>query len=108
MADRTRHRGGGGGSGTAGRGRLSGSAAVEHAKAHLLDLTGRECESVSSLNRSDDGWSVRLEIVELERIPQSTDILASYQVDLDEQGELMGYHRVSRYYRNQACADGEE
>src|SRR3954470_2048906 len=84
------------------RHRLSGSQAVELARKHLRELTGNECESVSSLQRGRDGWSVQLETVELERIPRTTDILASYLIELDERGDLMSYERVSRYYRNQA------
>jgi hypothetical protein len=91
--------------GSAGRGRISASAAVEQAREYLRDLVGRECESVSALQRGRDRWNVQLEVVELERIPRTTDILASYLVELDEQGELMSYERVARYYRNQASAD---
>lgn len=83
-------------------GPLSGAAVVEQAKTHLLDLAGRECESVSGLTRTHDGWDVMLEVVELERVPQTTDILASYLLRLDERGDLLGYERVARYYRNQA------
>jgi hypothetical protein len=83
-------------------GRLTGSQAVRHARQHLLDLTGKPCESVSSLVRRRDGWNVTLEVVELERIPQTTDIMASYLVELDEDGELLRYERTARYYRNQA------
>ena len=101
MADRSKSRG----TGTASRASLSGSAAAERAKAHLTEMTGRECESVSCLSRTADGWLVKLEIVELERIPQSTDILATYQVQLDSEGELIGYERVARYYRNQASSE---
>ena len=79
--------------------------AVRLAKRHLMELTGRMPETVSSVNRTRSGWVVRLEIVELERIPQSTDILASYQVELDENGGLASYERVSRYYRNQASSE---
>src|SRR4051794_1917521 len=75
-------------------GRLTSSQAVRHARQHLLDLTGKPCESVSSLVRRRDGWNVTLEIVELERIPQTTDIMASYLVELDEDGELLRYERT--------------
>jgi len=82
--------------------RSSGGAAMaEYAKAHLRDLTGSDAESVSSLSRRRDGCRVTLEIVELERIPRTTDILASYVVDLDDEGELQGYARVHRYFRNE-------
>ena len=85
--------------------RLSASSAVEHAKAHLIDLTGRPCESVSSISRGEEGWNVVLEVVELERIPHSTDMLASYHVALDDEGELLRYERIQRYYRNQSSEE---
>ena len=85
-----------------GNSRLSGVRAATLAQQQLERLTGRPVESVSGMTRQDDGWSVTLEVVELERIPPTTDILASYRVELDADGELMGYERVSRYYRNQA------
>ena len=85
--------------------RLSGARAVEYAKDQLLELTGQPCESVSSLSRTRDGWRIALEVVELERIPRTTDILASYVVELDDEGELMGYERVHRYYRNEVSGE---
>jgi len=48
---------------------------------------------------------VTVEVVELERVPRSTDIVASYDVEVDADGELVGYERINRYYRNQP---GEE
>lgn len=85
---------------------IGGSAAVEHAKSHLTQFTGQPIEAVSSLNRTRDaGWRVVLEVLELERIPRTTDILASYAVELDEHGDLMGYERIHRYYRNDVSGD---
>jgi len=78
----------------------AGLAIVERAKAHLSELIGRPSEGVSSMTRTRDGWRVVVEVVELERIPRTTDILASYLVELDEDGELMSYQRLNRYYRN--------
>lgn len=87
--------------------RMPASAAVEQAKAHLVELTGRQPETVSSLSRGEEGWEVVLEVVELERIPHSTDILGSYHMTIDDQGELMQYQRIARYYRNQSGGDSE-
>jgi hypothetical protein len=85
---------------------MPGSKAVERAKAHLAQLTGGMAEGVSALHRTRDGWRVVLETVELQRIPHTTDIMASYAVDVDgSSGELMGYQRVARYYRSDV--DGE-
>jgi hypothetical protein len=82
-------------------GRISGPKAVAAAKENLEELTGQPVESVSGLMRTRDGWAVSLEVVELERVPRSTDLMASYRVEVDNEGELMGYERMARYYRNQ-------
>ena len=82
--------------------RLSGPRAVQAAKENLEALTNQPVESVSGLVRTREGWAVTLEVVELERVPRSTDLLASYRVEVDNEGDLMGYERVARYYRNQA------
>jgi hypothetical protein len=65
----------------------------------LLDLTGREAEGVTGLTRTDEGWTVQVEVVESRRIPDTTDVLALYEVEVDENAELLGYHRVRRYVR---------
>src|SRR3982751_796652 len=70
---------------------LSGIRAAALAQQQLEQMTGRPVESVSGLSRQPDGWTVTLELVELERVPPTTDILASYRVELDADGELMGY-----------------
>jgi len=85
--------------------RLSGNKAVESARGYLEELTGKEPEAVSGLSRVHDGWAVNFEVVELERVPSSTDILASYRVEVNNEAELMGCDRVHRYYRNQPGND---
>ena len=65
----------------------------------LLQLTGREAEGVTGIERTEDGWTVQVEVVETRRIPNTTDILALYEIQADEQGGLEGYRRVRRYVR---------
>jgi hypothetical protein len=68
----------------------------------LRSVRGVEAESVSGLTRTSNGWTVTLEVVELRRIPESTDVLASYEVELDGDGNLLGFERGRRYHRSQA------
>jgi len=75
---------------------------VETAREQLAALLGKEPDSVSGLDRNGDGWIVTLEVVELPRIPESTDVLASYEVELDGDRNLVRYARGRRYYRSQA------
>jgi len=80
---------------------------VERAREQLRDLQGRDPESVTALERIESGWRVTCEVVELERIPNSTDVLATYVVELDGDGELLQYERIRRYYRSQADIGGD-
>ncbi|MFJ5829047.1 gas vesicle protein [Streptomyces sp. NPDC093089] len=82
------------------RRRVTGAAAaMRSAVEQLSTLLGRVPDSVSSLRPSEDGWEAQVEVVELERIPDTTSILASYKVTLDEEGELISYERTRRYSR---------
>ena len=72
------------------------------ARGQLAELTGRPAESVLGLHKDEDGWKVTVELVELRRVPNSTDLLGCYVVTLDDDGELVGYERVRRYQRGQA------
>ena len=58
---------------------------------------------MTSLEQSDDGtWKVTVELLELSRIPETDDLLGSYEAELDEHGDLISYRRVRRYARSQA------
>ena len=102
-------RGSGGGTGSrsggGGRSDRNGKAKpaelAKTARAHLAELTGRPSESVLGIRKDDDGWQVTVEVVELSRVPNSTDLLGCYLVALDDNGELVGYERVRRYQRGQ-------
>jgi hypothetical protein len=74
------------------------SRAVEQ----MQELIGRPVESVTGLERDGDEWTVTLEVLELERIPTTTDVLGRYEVKLDENGELQGAQRTRRYPRAEA------
>lgn len=71
---------------------------VKQAVHQLADLTGQPAHQVTGVRASDNGgWSVLVDIVELERIPQSTSLLATYRVDVDDDGQLVGYERLRRF-----------
>jgi hypothetical protein len=72
---------------------------VKRARHHVRGMTGKEVESVVGLEQTDDGWTVLVDVVELERVPNTTDVLATYEVSLDDEGELSGCRRRQRYVR---------
>jgi hypothetical protein len=72
---------------------------VQRVVAEFSALSGTTPEQISGLRSTDDGWSVLVEVLELERIPSTTSILSTYRVDADPQGGLVGYERIRRYTR---------
>lgn len=80
--------------------------AVRRAREHLRELQGADAETVSSFERTADGCVVTLEVVELRRIPDTTDVLASYRLELDGDGDLLACRRVRRYHRSEALDGG--
>ncbi|WP_181796978.1 gas vesicle protein [Streptomyces sp. WELS2] len=79
---------------------------LRQARAQLTELTGLVPETVSSFEQTEDGWSVEVEVLELARVPDTMSLMASYQVELDPEGQLTGYRRVRRYERGRADARG--
>jgi hypothetical protein len=85
---------------------LSAKEAVARVREDLPQLLGRPVESVLGVERDDDElWQVTVQVLELSRIPNSTDVLGCYQVNLEADGEIAGYQRQRRYTRGQADDD---
>ncbi len=84
---------------------LSAMNAAQRAAKAVQQLTGRDLETVISIEHVDGGWQVGVEVVEAHRIPDSADILATYQTDLDGAGRLKGYRRTARYPRGKTRED---
>ena len=81
---------------------ISALTAIRQAREQLEQMMGRPAEAVLGMERDDDGWLVTVQVVELRRIPNSTDVLGSYAVNVDGGGDVVGYRRTKRYYRSQA------
>ncbi|MGW4082658.1 gas vesicle protein GvpO [Streptomyces sp. NPDC004822] len=77
---------------------------LREARAQLAELTGMEAETVTSFDRTEDGWTLEVEVLELSRVPDTMSLMASYQVELDSEGQLTGYRRLGRYERGRSDA----
>jgi Gas vesicle synthesis protein GvpO len=82
--------------------RTGAAVVAQRAARQLLELTGKEPEGVTGLERSDDGWTVFVDVAELHRVPNTTDVIATYEVEVDTDGNLTGYRRVRRFVRGTA------
>jgi hypothetical protein len=87
-------------------GRLTARELTRLAQGTVEELTSYTPEGVSGFQWDGETWLVTVDVCELSRIPNTTDVMANYVVQLDDTGGLMGYKRTRRYVRG--AAGGEE
>jgi hypothetical protein len=80
---------------------VSSSNAICRGREGVELLIGYQVESVTGITKTEGGWRIVVSAVQLHRIPASTDVLADYEADIDEDGNVLNYHVVKRYYRAQ-------
>jgi hypothetical protein len=88
------------------RSSMTAAEAARAALRQIAELTAKQPEGVTGVERTEDGWTVGLELVEDQRIPSSSDILATYEITIGPDGEMQSYRRIKRYARGRG--DTEE
>ena len=66
---------------------------IEQAKKQLSELIERKPSSVIAVFKDEEGWHVSLEMLERKAIPDHMDLLARYDVLLDEEGNIVKFDR---------------
>ena len=82
--------------------RLSARDLTLAARRTVEELTSYPVEAVSGFQWDGETWLVSVDVCELERIPNTTDVMATYVVQLDDRGGLLGYKRDRRFQRGHA------
>ncbi|MBT9137266.1 MAG: hypothetical protein DDT34_02354 [Firmicutes bacterium] len=72
---------------------LTAAEAVDRAKKQLSDLVERKPSSVTAVSKDGEGWHISLEMLERKAIPDHMDLLARYDVLLDEEGNIVKFDR---------------
>lgn len=68
--------------------------AIHGAMEQLRLLLGLEVSRVVAASKMADGWQVTIEVVERKAVPDTQDLLGTYTVSLDQEGELTEYQRT--------------
>ena len=78
---------------------MTAGQAAKAALREIAELTAKQPEGITGVERTEDGWAVGVELVEDQRIPSSSDILATYEIAIGPDGEMQAYRRIRRYAR---------
>lgn len=78
---------------------------ISKAKSDLSKLTGLDPSSVVKTTKIDGGWQIAIEMVEKRSIPDGMDLLATYEVKLDEQGNILEFNRKGMRKRMEALSE---
>ena len=81
---------------------------VERAREDLASLTGLELGSTVSTLKDEKGWRVEIEMVEKKSLPDSMDILATYEVLMDDDANLIEFKRAGMRKRIDTATPKQE
>ncbi len=63
------------------------------ARSELAVVTGLKPETVIQAFKNDHSWHIRVQMLEMTRIPTSTDVLGDYEAVLNEDGAMLSFER---------------
>ena len=80
---------------------------LERAKVQLAEITGLQPVTVSGAFKDEEGWHVRVDMLEMSRIPTATDVLGDYEVLLSEDGSMVRFDRRKTRLRGEPMEEEE-
>ena len=80
---------------------------TERAKEQIAQVTGFEPVAVVASFRDEEGWHVTMDMLEMTRIPESSDLLGVYEAVLDEEGNMVSFDRKMTHNRGDILAPEE-
>ena len=87
---------------------LSAAQVIDRAKKQMSELIERQPSCVTSVSKDEEGWHVSLEMLERKAVPEHMDLLAKYDVLLDDEGNIVKFDRGDLRTRSEATKYEEE
>jgi len=72
---------------------MNANEVVKKAQEEFVRLGKTAANGVTSLTKTEEGWTVLLEALERKAIPDTMDVLGLYELHLDDGGNLVGFDR---------------
>jgi hypothetical protein len=81
---------------------------AEQAKEQLAQMTGFKPFAIVGSYKDEEGWHITVDVVELTRIPEATDVIGTYVALLDENGDMMKFEKKRSRLRGDSYEEEEE
>lgn len=74
----------------------------------IESIFNRKPDEITSLSTEEGGWKVNVEMLERKAVPDTQDILGTYELKLKGDGELIAYKRTTMRKRGDRVSLVEE
>jgi len=81
---------------------------AERAKEQLAEVTGFSPVAAVGGFKDEEGWHISVDVLEMARLPESTDIIGTYMVTLDPEGNMVKFGKKRARLRGEPYEIGEE
>lgn len=80
---------------------------AERAKEQLAEVTGFKPVAAVGGFKDKEGWHISVDMLEMVRLPESTDIIGSYVVLLDQEGNMVKFEKKRSRLRGASYEEEE-
>ena len=80
---------------------------AERARQQLAQVTGFKPVAVVGSFKDTEGWHVSVDMLEMTRLPESTDVLGTYLVLMDEEGDMVKFEKKRTRLRAESFEEEE-
>lgn len=81
---------------------------AEKASQQLAEVTGFTPVAVVGSYKDPEGWHVTVDVMEMARLPEATDLIGTYIVGLDENGDMVKFEKKRARLRGEPYEEEEE
>lgn len=81
---------------------------AEQAKEQLAQVTGFKPVAIVGSYKDEEGWHVSVDMLEMARLPECTDVIGTYTAVLDENGDMVKFDKKRARLRGEPYEEAEE
>lgn len=74
----------------------------------VKQFISKEPETIIGIQKTEEGWAVRVEALERKAVPDTQDLLGRYELTFTDDGELQGWKQVMIRKRSDRMVPEEE